>query len=171
MNEAAGAADGGAEACPGCGARIADPGTVPHPYVGASPGCWALYGDLLAREHGEWGSPAIQRLTVATYAAQHPGERSPKGVQAMSGHLIALHLAVDRGIEPARIARELGRAVADPSRFRWLEPPEPGTWMTILDVRGARDLDEHARRVQRWARSVWEAWSPHHEAIRKWAGR
>ena len=150
---------------------VADPGGVKQPTVGASPGCWAAYGDLVAREYGEWSNPPIHRLTVDAYAAQHPGEPSTKAILDVAAHLIALYLSIERGVEGARIPREIGRAVADPSEFRWLDPPESPEWRTILDVQGARDLKEHSARVERWARSVWEAWSAHHETVRGWAGR
>ena len=162
---------GEARGCPGCGAVIPDPGGVAHPPLMASPGCWAAYGDVVGREYGEWSNPPIHRLTSAAYAAQHPGERSPKSIQALAVHLITLYFAIDRGMDAARIPREIGRAVADPSEFRWLEVPPDRDWRTILDVRGARDDREHTSRVLRWAASVWEAWSPSHDSIRKWAGR
>lgn len=150
---------------------LEDPGNVAPPHAGSSPGCWAVYGDLLAREYGEWAYPPIHRLTLDTYGAQHPGERSPKGIQSVAVHLIALHLSLDRGVEAKRVPAEIGRLMVDPSEFRWLEPPSPAGQRTVLDVAGARDLREHTNRVEWWARSVWEAWSDHHEVIRRWAGR
>lgn len=150
---------------------VPDPGGIRTPTPGASAGCWGAYGDLVAREYGEWSNPPIHRLTGATYAAQHPGEPTTKAIQALAVHLITLNFVVERGMEPERAPREIGRAVADPSEFRWLEPPTEADWQTILDVRGARDVKEHAARVQRWARSVWEAWARHHETVRRWAGR
>lgn len=157
--------------CPGCGAAIPHPGGVKQPTVGASPGCWAAYGDLVAREYGEWHNPPIHRLTVDAYAAQHPGEPSSRAILDVAAHLIALYFSIDRGIEAARVPREIGRGVADPSELRWLEPPTAAGWQTILDVQGARDLRDHTSRVQRWARTVWEAWSAHHDTVRRWAGR
>jgi hypothetical protein len=157
-------------ACPGCGVVLPDPGNVAPPHGGSSPGCWAVYGDVLAREYGEWGYPPIHRLTQDAYGAQHPGDRSPKAVQALALHLIALHLSLDRRIEPKRVPSEIGRLVADPSVFRWLDPPPPDGRRTVLDVVDARDLREHGLRVEWWARSVWEAWSDHHDTIRRWAG-
>jgi hypothetical protein len=157
--------------CPGCGVVLEDPGNVAPPHAGSSPGCWAVYGDVLAREYGEWSYPAIHRLTLDTYGAQHPGERSPKSIQAMAVHLIALHLSLERGIEAKRVPAEIGRIMVDPAEFRWLEPPPPEGQRTVLDVAGARNLREHRGRVEWWARSVWEAWSDHHESIRRWAGR
>ncbi|NIP78930.1 MAG: hypothetical protein GWM90_06915, partial [Gemmatimonadetes bacterium] len=139
-----------AAACPGCGALVPDPGGPALPHVGASLGCWAIYGDVLAREYGEWAFPPINRLTVNAYAAQHPGEPSPRTTQAMASHLVALYLCLERGVDPGRLARELGR-VTTPSEFRWLDPPPAGSALTILDVRGAASLRDHTSRVERWA--------------------
>jgi hypothetical protein len=157
--------------CPGCGLVLPDPGNVAPPHAGSSPGCWAVYGDLLAREYGEWGYPAIHRLTVDAYGAQHPGTRSAKGTQAVAAHLIALHLWLERGIEAKRIPAEMGRLVVDLGEFHWLEPPGPQGQRTVLEVAGAKSLREHRSRVEWWARSVWESWSDHHDVIRRWAGR
>lgn len=160
-----------AEACPGCGAVFPGTGAEATPQLQASSGCWALYGDVLAREYGEWGFPAIHRLTVDTYGAQHPAPRSRRSIQATAGHLMGLHLWLERGVEPTRIARELGRVAVRPSEFHWLEPPPAGSALTIRDVEGAANLHDHTSRVERWARSVWESWSDHHETLRHWAGR
>jgi hypothetical protein len=43
--------------------------------------------------------------------------------------------------------------------------------VTVLDVLAARDLAEHVARVERWARSVWDAWSAHHDTVRRWLDR
>jgi hypothetical protein len=143
---------------------------VAPPHAGSSPGCWAVYGDILAREYGEWSYPAIHRLTHDTYGAQHPGEPSRESAQTLAAHLISLHLSLERDIAPRRIPAEMGRLVVDPAVFRWLEPPPPVTQRTVLDVVGARNLREHRLRVDWWARSVWEGWSDHHDTIRSWAG-
>jgi hypothetical protein len=157
--------------CPGCGVTIEDPGNVAPPHAGSSPGCWAVYGDILGREYGEWSNPPIHRLTQDAYGAQHPGVRSLRSVQAVAVHLVALHLALDRGIEPRRIPAEIGRIMVDASELTWLEPPRPLGQRTVLDVAGARTLREHTQRVEWWARSVWEAWSDHHDVILRWARR
>lgn len=169
-DDRADAAGDAAESCPGCGAVVPDSGAAPNPEVNASPGCWATYGDVLAREYGEWGNPSIHRLTADTYAAQHVGSRSRKSVQSVAVHLLGLYLALERGVEPHRISQEIGRLVADPSAFRWLDPPAPLGQTTIVDVSEATSLRDHTSRVRRWALSVWEAWSDHHPTIRRWVG-
>ena len=61
--------------------------------------------------------------------------------------------------------------VSRSKRFVWLDPPVSLGEITILDVRDAKDPDEHIERVREWARLVWEAWAPHHETVRRWADR
>jgi uncharacterized protein DUF5946 len=51
----------------------------------------------------------------------------------------------------------------------WLEPPVSLGEITVLYVRDAQDAIEHQERVWKWARFAWEAWSPHHERVRRWA--
>ena len=60
----------GPQPCPGCG-LVAGPAEGPtHAYIGASPGCWARYGELLA---AGVPPPAPGQLAVDAYAVQHPG--------------------------------------------------------------------------------------------------
>jgi hypothetical protein len=49
-----------------------------------------------------------------------------------------------------------------------LKPPADRGKVTIADVHGAASPEEHAERVRRWAKSVWEAWIVHHEWARQW---
>lgn len=156
--------------CPGCGARVAASDGPTSPTLGASAGCWAVYQEVVARELGEFRHPEIHRVTVDAYAAQHPGEPSRKSIQALAAHLIGLYLVVEKGV-PARFASEgIQQAVDSPLTFTWIEPPPKRGAPTILDVRGATHLAEHTRRVETWARAVWETWTPHHETVRRWAG-
>ena len=53
--------------------------------------------------------------------------------------------------------------------LRWLEPPASLDAVTVLDVLAAEDPADHARRAPGCAESVWEAWTPHHAVVRRWA--
>ena len=50
-----------------------------------------------------------------------------------------------------------------------MDPPDNLGDVTVLDVLEARGPKEHVERVRGWATSVWEAWAPHHETVRRWA--
>jgi hypothetical protein len=155
--------------CVGCGALVPDVDGPTHRYIGASPGCWALYGEILAREYDDAAYRAVHRLTVDAYAVQHPGVPSPQSIQSVAVHLISLYLVLERGRDPAYAARVMGRAANRQGILRWLDPPASLGALTVLDVHAAPDPIAHRRQVQRWARSVWDAWGPHHATVRHWA--
>jgi len=142
-----------------------------HPYIGASPGCWAIYGEVLAWEGGEPPSPPIHGLMVDAYAAQHPGTPSRRSIQSVAVHLISLCLVLERGYDPRWATEARRRALAHRQDFVWLDPPASLGAVTIVDVREALDSPAYTARVEQWVRSVWDAWSPHHETVRRWAGR
>jgi hypothetical protein len=158
-------------ACPGCGLELPAHDGPSHAYLGASPACWALYGELIAREYGELRYPPSHRLTVDVYAVQHPGRAERRAIQSVAVHLIALCLVLERGVATVKVRGLMDRVLARRPPLEWLEPPEPNGTVTVRDVLASRDLAEHAANVERWARDVWEAWSSHHERVRAWLER
>lgn len=138
----------------------------------ASPGCWAVFGEILATEYGSFGYPDVHRLTVDTYAVQHPGRATTQTTQSMTVHLISLSCVLERGYSP-RQATEMMRQATDryKGHFEWLPPPESRGAVTVLDVVGASTLADHSRRLERWAWSVWQAWTEHHDTIHTWIAR
>ena len=83
------------EPCPGCGARyLPQVLDETHPYIGASPACWATFGEVLAREFGDTTFGRVHRQTVDIYAVQHPGTDDRRQRQSVAVHLVsALPLA------------------------------------------------------------------------------
>jgi hypothetical protein len=157
------------ERCVGCGALVPRMDGPSHPYIGASPGCWAIFGEILAKEYGEWRYPPVHRLTVDAYAVQHPGTPSRRSIQSVAIHLITLFLTLERGYDFGAATRAMGGALRHRDHFVWLEPPPSLGEMTVLEVRKAGDLAEHAELVYQWAGLAWEAWSTHHGTVRRWA--
>ena len=156
--------------CPGCGVLLGDdPGGARHPYLTSSSGCWEAFGEVLAREFGDPGYFAEHRLTVDAYAAQHPGDDDPRQTQSVAIHLIGLCHALEletSGVLLLRITQQLTRA-----RHAWPRLTSPSGYpMTVADILSARDAEEHVRLVGEWARTTWQAWSPHHALVRHWAG-
>jgi hypothetical protein len=156
------------ETCWGCGAIVPTTVFPGHQYLGASSGCWAVYGTVLAREYGEWHMPAIHRLTVDTYSAQHPGTPSRRCIQSVAGHLIGLFVVLELGWSPALATQAIGKAVKGSERFFWLEPPKSWGELTIADVAKTITFAQHEQIVRQWAQSVWEAWRFHHSTVQNW---
>jgi hypothetical protein len=154
--------------CPGCGLRRpAEDGPV-HAYMTASPACWRLYGEVLAREYATPELMAIHRLSVDAYALQHPGGQDRRSVQSVGFHLSRLWLTLDRDLSAAQANRLALRLVERKTDFTWLAPPPDPAEITCADVAAAATPPDHAERVQAWARSVLAAWRVHHAQAAAW---
>ena len=157
------------EGCPGCGARhLPYAADETHPYIGASPACWATFGEVLAREFGDRSFGRVHRNTVDVYAAQHPGTDDRRQRQSVALHLIGLCHWLEHDVQTERL-NAITQRLADVDRdWPWLEPPADYS-MTIVDLLVARDGGEHVELVRRWGEVTWKAWSPHHDIVRAWA--
>jgi hypothetical protein len=154
--------------CYGCGAWVKDTKGVPHKYIGAAMGCWEIYGEILAKEYGEYGYPEpTHRLTVDTYAVQHPGKPSRQSIQSVNVHLVRLYLVLEKGVRMKQATTAMGRVLRNADKFAWLDPPQPNGHITVVDVIKARNIEEHTKLVEAWAKDVWKAWAIHHEKIRR----
>ncbi len=155
-------------ACPGCGASVPDTDGPTHAYIGAAPGCWALFGEVLAREDSHARYWPAHRMTVDAYAAQHPGSPSRKSIPSVALHLISLYVQLEHGYDSEHAQRVIQRAAAHKQAYAWLDPPPSLGDVTVLDVHAAQNPTEHLQRVRAWGRAVWDAWAPHHATIRRW---
>ncbi|MFK8014305.1 MAG: DUF5946 family protein [Gammaproteobacteria bacterium] len=145
------------EPCFACGAMAPSDDGPSHAYMLSSPGCWALYGEVLTREYSD---PALfassHRLTVDAYAAQHPGDLSQqRSRQSMWLHLTALYavLELDWSHDAAmRLLKTLtGRALPEPT-------VTPGVFDVNVERVAAANRAEHHHTVERWARTTLSAW-------------
>lgn len=154
--------------CIGCGGLFPDIECPTHRYMESSPGCWAAYGEVLAREYSDPQYFEIHRLTVDTFAVQHPGQPSPQSIKSVAYHLVRLCLILERGLEMEHANDAMLAITKTKENFTWLTPPASMGSVTVADVFGAANADEHKRLVRSWAASAWEAWSPHHLVIHGW---
>lgn len=123
-----------------------------------SAGCWATFGELLAREFAD---PALfassHRLTVDAYALQHPGSADDRRArQSVWIHFASLDAVLGRGGSHAGAAERLRALVgrdypAPPSAPRWR--------VTVADVVSA-DYEHHQTAVARWADHAYRGWLP-----------
>jgi CTP:molybdopterin cytidylyltransferase MocA len=159
-----------AEACPGCGARYAPhPTDATHAYIGASPACWAAFGELLAREFQDRSYGRVHRHTVDVYTVQHPGDDDRRQRQSVAIHLIGLCHWLEHELDAtAVIAATQAMLRRERPDWPWLEPPTEFE-VTVRDVLAAGSGGEHERLVRRWAESTWEAWGAHRDVVRGWA--
>lgn len=154
--------------CFSCGGEYPDIDGPVHRYMKSSPGCWSVYGEVLAREYSNRAYFDVHRLTVDAYAVQHPGSTDRQSIQSVGVHLIRLCLFLEHGLTPENANDAMLEAGKIKHSFTWLEPPESLGSITAADVAKANTLDEHKAVVKAWAQNVWEAWAIHHDTIRAW---
>jgi CTP:molybdopterin cytidylyltransferase MocA len=157
------------EPCAGCGARyLPQVLDETHPYIGASPACWATFGEVLAREFEDVSFGRVHRHTVDVYAVQHPGPDDRRQRQSVALHLVGICHWLEHDLDTERLNAITQRLANDDRDWPWLTPP--GSYpMTVVDLLVARDGGEHVGLVRIWAEMTWEAWSAHHDVVRGWA--
>jgi hypothetical protein len=158
--------------CIGCGADVPDESGPVHRYLTAAPGCWRIYGEVLAREYGDPAYARAHRLGVDAYAVQHPGTESPQTIASAGVHLARLCLILERDLALADADTAMADFAARSKRaLHWLEPPQCKGSVTVVGVWRATDPRLHYDTVREWATSAWAAWSAHHPQVRSWVDR
>lgn len=153
--------------CPDCKALAPDVTGPTHSYLGASAGCWKVFGDILTKEYSDPDYMKVHRLTVDAYAVQHPGKQEPRTIQSINVHLLALFLTLEMKCDPKNATNAMGRIITRmKGRFVWLAPPKSLGEITVADIVKAETAAKHQQLVRDWAASAWMAWREHHEAIR-----
>jgi len=153
--------------CPDCKALVTNISGPTHAYLGASAGCWKIYGDILAKEYSDPDHMKVHRLTVDAYAVQHPGIPAPRAIQSVNVHLLALFLILEKKCDFKSATYAMGRLIEkNKGKFIWLAPPKSLGKITVIDVVKAANATEHQKSVKDWAASAWLAWQYHHEKIR-----
>jgi hypothetical protein len=155
--------------CVGCGGSFPAIAGPTHRYMESSPGCWAAYCEVLAREYANPVYRRLHRLTVDAYAVQHPGQPNPQAIQSVAIHLVSLCLVLERGRSAEEARRSLSIAAGRKGRYLRLSRPVLMGAITVADVRAAQSPEAHLASVRLWAESAWQAWTPHHGTVRLWA--
>ncbi len=154
--------------CFSCGGEYPDIEGPVHRYMTSTPGCWSIYGKVLAREYSDPSYFSVHRLTVDAYAVQHPGSKDRQSIQSVGVHLIRLCLFLEHGLTAKNANYVMLEAGKYKNSFIWLKPPDSMGSITAADVHKAKSVHEHKSFVTAWAESSWNAWSMHHETIRSW---
>ncbi len=146
-------------ACTRCGACVR----------GGTEGCWKLYHEIVALEFSDPAYGRVHLLSVDAHALQHPEDH---GVKNNPFHLASLCWMLEHNGDARTGAtpRGLQKSFDTPRAPVVLDPPINRGEITVADVYGAPNADEHFERVRRWSESVWNAWSAHHAWAREWIG-
>ncbi len=159
---------GSIEVCPGCRAVVrAQPRAETHAYIGASPACWAKFGELIGREFSDPAFGAVHRHTVDVYAAQHPGVDGRRQRQSVAVHLISICAWLEHGMDADALLPMTKRLTDHKREWPWLESPVAYE-LSVLDALRARSGAEHGELVRAWGADVWRAWGPHQAQVREW---
>jgi hypothetical protein len=95
--------------CFGCSALVPDRHGPVHKYMLSAPGCWAMYGSVLAwcADSGLTAAdPTTAQRMVDAYAVQHATNRDRRNRQSVAVHLMSLCAALEHG----SVARGCGRS-------------------------------------------------------------
>jgi hypothetical protein len=157
--------------CFSCGALVPDIAGPVHKYLASAPGCWNMYGEILAKEYAvENYDPILHRITVDAYAVQHPGVPSKQTINSANFHLIRLYSIYEKDLDPAHastIMKNVSESKELHTQFKWLDPPSFDSTINVADVIQAKDLDEHKKIFMKWGQSVWNAWKEKHGNVIK----
>lgn len=159
------------ERCFACGGIFdPEPGGTVHAYMLSTPGCWAAYGRLLAREYSD---PALfnasHRLTVDAYALQHPGRADdPRAVQSVWLHAASLWLVLKLGTTHVFATSSLKAMIAKTPGA--LPEPPPQFAVTHAKVL-ANPIADHDACVRHWANATLEDWSELHGDLERLTGK
>lgn len=150
------------ETCPGCGVKTEQSAGSVHRCSESTPGCWALYGQLLAREYQSFEYMQVHSLTVDAYALQHPGQVSPQTNLSANIHLASLYSYFMLDFPVSRLPEVKGLLAERTIQYDWLQPPASQTGINVKSVLQSKNAAEHQAAVIKWSEYIFSVWKPHH---------
>jgi hypothetical protein len=157
--------------CPGCGTLLKPVDGPTHSYMISSPACFEIFTRILASEYSNAELLATHRLTVDTYAVQHPGsDKTRQQIQSVGLHLARLSLQLQK-LMPSREANDIMvRLGKHKSTLVYLEPPQSFS-ITVSDIEPYIGGKKHISMIKEWAAETWMDWSEHHNYINSWTSQ
>jgi hypothetical protein len=135
--------------------------------MASAPGCWALHGRLVVRGLECGADRGTVQLRTDAYAAQHATNPDPRNRQSVAVHLMSLCATFDLRLAPGTTTGQIGGWTHRPGGYPDLISGKRHGAVTVVDALAAEDHASHATAIEEWARSVWDAWAPHHPQIRE----
>lgn len=156
------------ERCPGCGGEFIPRIGPVHRYMTSTPACWAAFGEVLAAEYADPQLMPVHRLSVDTFAVQHPGGGSRQAIQSVGLHLSRLHMQLETKLTATEANAFMLRAGQRKAELPLLDPPA-SFQITVGQVAPLAGTVAHEAAVRRWAKSAWDDWAHIHDFVRRWA--
>jgi hypothetical protein len=135
--------------------------------MSSAPGCWALYGELVARGIS-WGTDrGTVQLRTDAYAAQHATNPDPRNRQSVAIHLMSLGATIELRLAPGRTTELFGGWTHRVGGYPDLISSTVHGDLTVVHALEANGPALTGEAIERWAQSVWEGWADHHATILK----
>lgn len=158
--------------CFACGAKSLNIEGEIHPYMLSSPGCWAMFTEVMVREYQDIEYARAHHFSVDSYACQHPGDsKSGKAIRSVAIHMASLYMILEEKMsfsEAVNFKSGFAQFNKQKNLIIRLNPPENLGQITVFDVWNLENGSHHFETCHQWAQSVWQAWKDHHETIRIW---
>ena len=158
-------------ACFACGAKSLNIEGECHKYMLSAPGCWDMFCEVMDKEFSDLRYSRAHQLTVDAYAAQHIGSQDDKrAVNSVNIHLASLYCIFELKINQAKAPNfraEFAQFYKGKDILPILIPPKSLGELTIFEVWDNEDPNLHYGLAEKWASSVWQAWSHEHARIAK----
>lgn len=158
--------------CFSCKAKSLNIEGESHEYMLSSPGCWAMFCDLLEKEYSDFRYGKAHHFTVDAYACQHPGKSDDdKAVRSVGIHLASLYMTVEGGMDATEggfFKNKFAHFNKQNNIIKPLHPPSDLGSITVFDIWNMEEGADHFQKCKEWAKSSWQAWYVHHDLIKKW---
>jgi hypothetical protein len=126
-----------------------------------------MFGEVCAKDFGEYGYPDVHRSIVDAYMAQHPSFGTPAGRRSVAVHLVGLYCTIEKQLSAKEVIRALAGVFPDKRDVPPFAPVPRLSDVTVASVHAATNKIEHGERAIAWAGAVWQAWAPHHARVRE----
>jgi hypothetical protein len=128
--------------------------------------CREIFETILIKEFSDFRYAKVHRLTVDTYALQHPHVYMISA-KSFAAHLTGMCCAMEFGNDPD-LLRLLQQWLNGEKQLEKPQMLENLGSLTISHVAYAKDASEHIKLVHEWAADVWSAYSVYHHLARDW---
>jgi len=135
------------------------------PYGCATPSCWAMFTEILARDYSQYQHLPEHRLVVDAYMVQHPNFATAAGRRSVVIHLTGIYAAVVCHMPFVRIGHMLGEIFPNKEDAPVLAQPLSNGQFNVGDIYVAAGLKDHSKLAWEWGISIWQAWRIHEETL------